>query len=605
MKQPMLHITLLVPPAETERLTEKLRDLGCLHLEALEDTPPPQYEAWQKLEKGLSIARKFCGSENTGKEEAGAEAEELATRLSSLESQLARVDFRLAEIDKELKTWQRWGDVDPHKLKALAQAGLTIGFFESAEKIFDQTDFGAVETAVIERRARRLWFAAFGKAEELAPLPFENIALPEKSRPELEAERAAQKEEKANLEAALREAAQALELLEAAQSELRERWTFEQALKAFGGQDKIRPQYLQGWLPARFRDAFSEAMQEEPVAYALRKPRKGDRVPVELKNNRFGKFFEPITRIFQLPNYFEYDLTPFIAVFYPILFAYCLGDAGYGAVLTLVALIGFFSFFKKQRGIAFLALVLGLTTTVMGLIKSGSLFGVALDVNNSNPLISYLGNFVLIPDGGDLFFNAFNVALMIGVVQILSGVLIAFFKSWRYEGFLSALSQAGKFMILTAAILLFLSDSLALSGPTQIILQGQLILGVLLVMFFHDMSLAILPRLGSSVLPLFFIFTGLLGDVLSYVRLFALGVTSSVLGLVVNQIGMDMTGESWLSWVGAGAFLLFGHSLNFMLAALGAFIHPLRLTFVEFYNNAQFAGGGQAYQPFQKSTKSD
>jgi V/A-type H+-transporting ATPase subunit I len=99
---------------------------------------------------------------------------------------------------------------------------------------------------------------------------------------------------------------------------------------------------------------------------------------------------------------------------------------------------------------------------------------------------------------------------------------------------------------------------------------------------------------------LFFIFTGVLGDVLSYVRLFALGVASSVLGLVVNQIGMQIMGNEWWGIIIGIVFLIFGHTLNFCIAVLGSFVHPLRLTFVEFYNNAQFKGGGEIYKPLKK-----
>ena len=107
-------------------------------------------------------------------------------------------------------------------------------------------------------------------------------------------------------------------------------------------------------------------------------------------------------------------------------------------------------------------------------------------------------------------------------------------------------------------------------------------------------------RTASGVLPLFFILTGILGDVLSYVRLFALGVASSVLGLVVNQIGTTIMGDTWWGILLAIVFLLVGHGLNFALATLGAFVHPLRLTFVEFYNNANFEGGGVPYKPLRK-----
>ncbi len=111
--------------------------------------------------------------------------------------------------------------------------------------------------------------------------------------------------------------------------------------------------------------------------------------------------------------------------------------------------------------------------------------------------------------------------------------------------------------------------------------------------------------MGSGLLPLFFIFTGIMGDVLSYVRLFALGVVSSVLGLVVNEIGMQIMSSSWWGILIGIIFLLFGHSLNLALAVLGAVVHPLRLTFVEFYNNAQFEGGGIEYKPFKNVTNSN
>ena len=79
-------------------------------------------------------------------------------------------------------------------------------------------------------------------------------------------------------------------------------------------------------------------------------------------------------------------------------------------------------------------------------------------------------------------------------------------------------------------------------------------------------------------------------------------MASSVLGLVVNQIGMQIMDSGWWGWILGIVFLLFGHSLNLALAILGAFVHPLRLTFVEFYNNAQFEGGGIEYKPFKKLT---
>ena len=145
-------------------------------------------------------------------------------------------------------------------------------------------------------------------------------------------------------------------------------------------------------------------------------------------------------------------------------------------------------------------------------------------------------------------------------------------------------------------------QNVALFKPYVLVAQVMLFSGIGLVLVSHDLKLSLFKRVGGGLLPLFFIFTGLLGDALSYVRLFALGVASSVLGLVVNQIGMQIMDSGWWGWILGIVFLLFGHSLNLALAILGAFVHPLRLTFVEFYNNAQFEGGGIEYKPFKKLT---
>ena len=92
-----------------------------------------------------------------------------------------------------------------------------------------------------------------------------------------------------------------------------------------------------------------------------------------------------------------------------------------------------------------------------------------------------------------------------------------------------------------------------------------------------------------------------MGDTLSYIRLFALGIASSILGLVINQIGAQIMSDAGIAMHIVGIiFLIFGHTVNLVLSCLGAFVHPLRLTFVEFYNNANFEGGGVEYRPFKK-----
>ncbi|MDE7357522.1 MAG: ATPase, partial [Bacteroidales bacterium] len=108
---------------------------------------------------------------------------------------------------------------------------------------------------------------------------------------------------------------------------------------------------------------------------------------------------------------------------------------------------------------------------------------------------------------------------------------------------------------------------------------------------------------GSGLWATYNTATGLVGDLLSYIRLFALGLTGGILGSVFNTLALDAAagvGVPVVSQLVMLAILLFGHSLNLALCVLGALVHPIRLTFVEFYKNAGFAGGGKAYKPFMK-----
>lgn len=593
----MLKIKLLIRAEDREHITHKLQDIGMLHLEEMEAQSEGRAV---KEEKGYSEALEWLNQHNfdTSQYEAAALEGALLDKLLQLKEDWNAWLFRKSQFDQSAAYWDLWKGFDPDKWKALEVRGLAIGLYKGDEKLYRPLKD---RSFLIRQDDQEYYFCIIDRIDDIEALSLDPMPAPPFQAKELnliKLELAKKEQEYKSQIKALQNHSQKIEeeiqaLVDEAHYEYgSELWKELKASPLL---------HLSAWLVKSQLLAFKNAAQSLAMAYRIEEPSPEDVVPVALKNLSYSKLFEPITKIFQLPHYFEFDLTPMIAVFYPILFAYCLGDAGYGAIMTLAALIAWFSFLKKQRGLAALIGVLGLSTTIMGLVKSGSLFGIALSINSEIPWIAWLGSLVIIPDDSEFFFNAFNVALLIGVFQILIGILLAIAKSWFYTGFKSSLSLWGKLLIVASSITLFMTESLKLSDLGTTAISITLGLGVLLVMLFHDLSQALFLRIGSSILPLFFIFTGLLGDVLSYVRLFALGVTSAVLGLVVNQIGLDMLNEHWWSWIAMGIFLLFGHSLNFVLAALGSFIHPLRLSFVEFYNNAQFQGGGKPFQAFKRT----
>ncbi|MGY6744039.1 MAG: V-type ATP synthase subunit I [Cecembia sp.] len=603
MKTSFKKLTLLVFHRQKLQITEMLQKIGVLHIEINKDFRSETVDALErnkgKILKAVEIIETYAGNRTGIPTITEASVEETVDHVLNLRYRIEANILQKETLLKEKLQRIPWDDLDLSKIQRLTQHGLQIKLCIASKKEYEAFDFGTLIHQAVQTTANQVYFAVIGQAD--IPIPFETVKVPERTLTDLlEAEENLQNENE-NIQEALAAYAGHLPKLKAELIIIENELAFALAQGSYQAHHQGVIMSLRGWFPEAMENDLITYLKTEKLTYAIERPRPGDDVPVKLQNSKYSKLFEPITKVFELPNYYEWDPTPLIAVFYPIMFAYCLGDAGYGLIFFLVSLLGWFSFLKKTRSLAFLGMILGLVTTVMGLIKSGSVFGIPTNSQDWE-LFQGLGKYVLISDDRDFIFNAFNVALMIGVVQIFMGIFVSIYNKFTYEHWIKAISQIGKLFIVSGVIWIFLADMQEMAALQQFGYLRQILLvsGVVMVLFFHDMEQAMPVRAASGILPLFFIFTGILGDILSYVRLFALGVASSVLGLVVNQIGMQIMENSWWGAMIGVVFLLFGHTLNFCIAVLGSFVHPLRLTFVEFYNNAQFKGGGKEYRPFRK-----
>jgi len=609
MKANFKKLSLLVHHRDKASTTQMLQEMGVVHLELdtnfRNDSIEEIAHRRNRIKKAIAIIENYANDEPV---DTHIERNSDLT-VDAITDQILKLKFENEANTQErellLKNKLRllpWGDFQQDKLERLAQSGISTTFYKADPKNFEQFDFAELTSIVINKSTDHTYFVVLYQGSEEPSLPFERVQLPAMGLAEITIRENKINRSQEAFAKAVYSYRPYLPMLYEALLSLENKALLQLANASYESHASGAIAHLQGWFPIAREKDISSRLEQQKHAYSISSATTEDDVPVLLKNPKYPKLFESITNIFQLPGRNEMDLTPFIAVFYPILFAYCLGDAGYGLILFSAAVIGWFTFLKNARNMAALGMVLGLFTTGMGVIKSGSVFGLPIVTDQSNPIFQFLSQYVLIPDDRGVVFNAFNVALMIGVVQVLVGIIVSIINKIRFKSLLASIPQIGKLLIVVSLIWMFLADMQGVSvlQPLSAARHIALILGVLLVLFFHDMKIPVLSRAASGILPLFFIVTGILGDVLSYVRLFALGVASSVLGLVVNQIGMQIMGDNWWGAIMGIIFLLFGHSLNFALASLGAFVHPLRLTFVEFYNNAQFQGGGTAYKPFKK-----
>jgi len=342
---------------------------------------------------------------------------------------------------------------------------------------------------------------------------------------------------------------------------------------------------LQGFLPEDQQAHLDTALATSDVFYVKSRPVPSDAPPILLRNPATASLFEPIARLFDLPRYAELDLTPFFTPFFLLFFGLCLGDAGYGLLVLVVLLALRRKVPLEYRPLWKLALVLEGAAVVMGAL-SGTFFGINL-LEVSVPWLRPVQNYMFNSD------QLFNLALGLGAVQILFGLILRAWNQKKQYGMVYALSPIG-----WIALLAGLGGGAGFGfSPVFLVLCG---LGVGLVLFFSDPAAGLLGRLGKGLWDLYGI-TGYFGDLLSYIRLFALGLAGSILGFVVNDISLSILGShAILGPIFFVVMLLIGHSLNILIASLGAFVHPMRLTFVEFYKNAGFQGGGEPYQPLQE-----
>ena len=354
---------------------------------------------------------------------------------------------------------------------------------------------------------------------------------------------------------------------------------------------------LECWTPEENEPELIKALETtQDVYYISETPTEKDKTaPILLKNNRYARLFEPIGEMYDLPRYHELDLTPFFAPFFMLFFGVCLGDAGYGLLILIATLYARSKVKASLKPVMSLAAVLGVGTMICGTF-TGTFLGI--------PLLdmewAWLTSFKKIMFTSD---QMFTVALILGVVQIIYAWFVKAYAAIRRYGWAHSLGTVGLLiLVLGGGGVYFASENQMLQPDMERYLTYS-VLGIagLFMLVLNTPGRNPLINIGAGLWNTFNLATGLIGDVLSYIRLFALGLCGGVMGFVFNQLAVNMTadGPPVISQLLMIVILLFGHSLNIFISALGAFVHPMRLTFVEFYKNVGFEGGGKKYKPFR------
>ena len=352
---------------------------------------------------------------------------------------------------------------------------------------------------------------------------------------------------------------------------------------------------LQGWIPVDQTAEFLEQVKAKRLSLLveIRDPLPEEEPPILLKNNWLIRRIEPLLKLYGIPKYHDLDPAYFFAPFMILFFGLCLSDAGYGVVFYLVAHFIGRKWGGKVEGLPLvikLCKAFAVSAVIIGLI-TGSVFGynfedrrwILLDVapGTGNPMLY------------------FYIALGLGVVHLTLSYLLGMAQSIdRY----SLLQKLGILFVLWGGVMLLVRNIWFPAPSAAWIFNGGVVIlamGILLILLFASNHPNWFIRLGIGLWNVYGL-SGLVGDLLSYARLFGLGIATGAIAAVMNQLAVMIFNAAGpiIGIPLALIVILLGHTFNLALSILGSTIHSARLHFVEAFKSF-FEGGGVEYKPFK------
>jgi V/A-type H+-transporting ATPase subunit I len=374
----------------------------------------------------------------------------------------------------------------------------------------------------------------------------------------------------------------------------------------FGQTERVS--IIEGWIAQKRLKSFETALAEEFDESAILPldPLAQETPPISFENSKtFVRPFEVVTELYGMPHAREYDPSPFLAPFFFVFFGLCITDAAYGIIITL-----FFLFlmkkFKLTLGKAKLVGLLffgGISTILMGAM-TGGWFG---------DLVEYLPPWLeglrrmretlMLFDPMEQVLVFIGISLLLGFIQICYGLVIRMTREIRAGELAEGLCGPLPWLTLLNGLVIFgLSKKGVFSPIVGDLGKWMAILSALAIVLLTDRrSPSWFARVAWGVYGLYGI-TSYVGDVLSYLRLFALGLATGIIAMVVNLLADMLSGTPYVGWIFFVIIFVIGHIFNILINGLGAFVHTLRLQYVEFFPKF-FEGGGRPFRPFQKEAK--
>ena len=517
---------------------------------------------------------------------------DLAENVINTVNEREMMETQMSQLIKDMEERLPWGQFDVKNFKKLEEQGLKLHFYKVKSSNFDPAWNENYALSEISNDGTNTYFVVVSDDENYE-FPLKEMPAPDNDASTIEKKIDALRYE---IEKKDRHLAELKCHEKDIQKELDKTISKLDLHLAHVSGTKAAEDYitvLEGFAPSNTTASVRELLDKEEILYLEENACVTDNPPIKLKNNKFVSMFELLTDMYGRPKYNEFDPTVWISIFFMLFFAFCMGDAGYGLVLIGASLA-----LKKVLGnIAPLGITLGIATTVIGFL---------FHTFFSTDMLtwSFLPDAVkscMLPAQIAGYDGTMILAIIIGVVHICLAMVVKTYQATKVNGFLNSLGTWGWTLLIVGGIIV---GGLALIGVidsalTKWIVIGIGILSALGIFFLNDLHRNPMVNFGSGLWETYNTATGLLGDVLSYLRLYALGLAGAKLGEAFNAIGIQALGDGGAGWIAFILIVVIGHVLNVAMCVLGAFVHPLRLNFLEFFKNSGYEGTGRKYNPLK------
>ena len=595
---------------EKEGFLEQLQELGVVDItRSVKPVDQDSSEMLAKATKAKKTIEFLEGIDYTSDADYEAIAKETADIEGSpvefvegCKARISNLESELANAYKQVNARYPWGEFDKAALDGLADIGYKVRYYSVDEKRFSPEWTELYPLQVVSEHNKKVWFVTVSPKDEAYSFPIQETAAPEGTAAQADAEAEEIRKEIIRCKAGLMNAKDYIPAIkESCNSDLVELDRYLADSAAVGAAEDMLTVFT-GFAPVENDTELVEAFEKMGVLYIKEDAVQEDNPPIKLKNNWFTRQFEVFTEMYGMPVYTEFDPTPIVAPFYLLFFAMCMGDAGYGIILLLFGLLLSKGILKVGMfdGLGNIISLLGAGTIVVGTVL-GTFFGVSLFDAAWVP--QWLKNCMIVGEIDIPSIGVLNIqmilAMGIGIFHICLAMTVKAICYTKRFGIKENIATWGWLLLIVGGVVL------ALLGVGKVLSPEAMkwaVIGVggisaLAIYIFNTPGRNPLINIGAGLWDTYNMATGILGDVLSYLRLFALGLAGGMLGQAFNNLACTVKGDSPITWLPFVLILVIGHVMNIMLSGLGAFVHPMRLTFMEYFKNAGYEGKGAAYNP--------